>query len=221
MDAATFSVGDLKADVAQALAEAGIALHDCDGPGRPGGGCCLTPTSGRPDYPAGIIVAWTCADTLSDGGVDGDRHETYRIVQDTMTEALWPILEAFGFPLTPFGNHSLPLVTGPRPPLERPDRPWDLDDLAHLGGPPRPTGPPLYGPAWTASVEISPDGRRGRPCANCGRLAGQLHFPQARDSAGVCCACFTGGTLIADDDHPDGHWVDLGACGGHDDSNEP
>lgn len=109
----------------------------------------------------------------------------------------------------------LPLVTGPRPPLEQPPRPWNLDDLGHLGDPPVPAGEPLYGPSWSATVEISADGRLGGACANCGRLCEQLHFPQARDSAAVCCGCFTGGTLIADNDHPEGHWVDLGACPGH------
>lgn len=202
-------------DLRQALTEAGIALHDCDGPGRPAGGCCLTPTSGRPDYPAGVIVAWTCADSLSDGGVDGDRSDTYRSVQETMTEALWAVLESFGFPLVAFGMKDLPLVTGPRPPLERPDKPWDIEDLGHLGDPPVPNSEPLYGQPFTGTVEISPDGRLGRACANCGRLVERLHFPQARDSVAVCCKCFTGGTLIADDEHPEGRWTDLGPCSGH------
>ncbi len=202
-------------DLRQALTEAGIALHDCDGPGRPAGGCCLTPTDGHSDYPAGIIVGWTCADTLAAGGVDGDRHDIYQTVQDTMSEALWAVLESFDFPAVPFGNFALPLVTGPRPPLEAPPRPWDIEDLSHLGGPPAPTGEPLYGEPVTGVV-MSADGRLRRGCAACGRLAEQLHYPQARDSSAVCCACFTGSTLIADDEHPEGWWTDLGRCPGHD-----
>lgn len=194
--------------LAEALVEAGIALHDCDGSARPGGGCCLTITAGRDDHPAGVIVGWTCADSLSDGGVDGDRHDTYRTVQETMSEALWAIVEAFGFVAQPFGNYSLPLVTAPPPPAERTPRPWDATDLGEAADV---NTEPLCGEPLPA-VEIDAAGRLGRPCATCGSPQERLHWPQARTSAGVCCTCFDGHTLIADDTHPEGHWIDLGRC---------
>jgi len=206
--AAQDSLTGLRGRLAEALGEAGIVVHDCDGPGRSRGGCCLTITSGRDDYPAGVIAAWTCADSLSDGGVGGDRSAAYRTVQETMSEALWAIVEAFGFVAQPFGNYSLPLVTALPPPAERTPRPWDVDDLGEAADV---KTEPLYGEPLPA-VEIDATRRLDRPCAICGSPQERLHWPQARTSAGVCCACFDGRTLIADDTHPEGHWIDLGRC---------
>ncbi len=201
----------LDRDLRQALAEAGIALHDCDGPGRRRGGCCLTPRPARADRPAGVIVAWTCADSLTAGGVDGDRYDTYRAVQDAMSEALWAVIDGFGFPVQPFGNSGVPLVIAARPAPDTSVRPWDVEDLAQ---PPSLTDGLLYGDP-IPSIEITPDGRTGRPCARCGKLCEQLHFPQARNSSGVCCDCWDGRAFLASNDHPDGAWTDLGLCPGH------
>jgi hypothetical protein len=56
---------DLAADVAAALVEAGIPVHDCHGPGRPLGGCCLLANPGDAEYPAGVIVETTPLDCLA------------------------------------------------------------------------------------------------------------------------------------------------------------
>jgi hypothetical protein len=70
-DLAKLDYRPLVIDLAECLTEAGIAIHDCDGPGRPVGGCCLTVKSQRDDGHGGVMVSWTCADTLSDGRPDG------------------------------------------------------------------------------------------------------------------------------------------------------
>ena len=130
-----------------------------------------------------MIVAWTCADTLSGGGVDGDRYNTYRTAQDTMSEALWSIVEAFGFTAQPFGNYNLPPITAPPPPAEPKPRPWDATDL---GNPPDVNTEPHDGEPLPA-LEIDTNGRLGRPCARCGVAYERHHWPQER-TAGVCYA---------------------------------
>jgi hypothetical protein len=211
VEANRLGLSTLDADLRQALGEAGIALHDCDGPGRGAGGCCLTPRPARNGKPEGIIVAWTCADSLTAGGVDGDRYALYETVQETMTTTLWAILGGFGYPMEPFGNYDLPLVIGARPARDTSDKPWDIEDL---GRPPSVVDEPLYGDPLPAQ-EITSDGRLGRPCARCGTPCEQLHFPQARTSAAVCCGCWDGKALIASDNVPAGEWTDLGPCPGH------
>jgi hypothetical protein len=47
-------------EVAATLLDAGLALHDCDGPG-PAGGVCLTPEPGS----GGILVSWRPHDRMS------------------------------------------------------------------------------------------------------------------------------------------------------------
>ncbi|MDA8047898.1 MAG: hypothetical protein M0Z30_22145 [Actinomycetota bacterium] len=125
-----------------------------------------------------------------------------------MSEALWAIVESFGFSAQPFGNYSLPLVTASPPPAEPKPRPWDVDDL---GETPDVNAEPLYGEPLPA-IEIDAAGRLGRPCARCGTPYERLHWPQARTSTGVCCACFDGQALVADDTHPEGRWRDVGRC---------
>ncbi len=105
----------LRDAVGSALVEAGVPLHDCIGEDRDLGGCCMSINHVREgQYPPGVIVSWTCAQTLAGGGPEGARWHTYRTVQDTMTEALWAILEGFGFEATPYGRFGLPLVTALR-----------------------------------------------------------------------------------------------------------
>jgi len=204
-------------DLRRALGEAGIAVHDCDGPDRAGGGCCLTARPGRRDSPAGIIVSWTCADSLAAGGVDGDRYDAYRAVQDAMGETLWAIIDGFGYLAEPFGSYAVPLVVGGRPGPDVSERPWNIEDISdggddHLASAGR--REPLYGPPLPA-VEITPDGRLGRPCAACGRPYEELHYPQCHTSSGVCCQCWDGRALVASDEHPEGQWLALGRCTGH------
>jgi hypothetical protein len=195
------------------LTEAGVAIHDCDGPGRPSGGCWLTPTAADDLHPPGMIVAWTCADSLAEGRPGGDRWAAYRGVQDTMTEALWAVLEAFGFPVLPFGQHGVPLVIGARPAPPVHGRPWDVEDLS---GDPELQGraPPVHGEPLDTEV-IDADGRVGRCCACCGRPFTALHYPEAREGSGVCCKCWDGCALVASDDHPEGEWLQLGRCNRH------
>jgi hypothetical protein len=94
------------------LREAGILVHDCASAGRSAGGCCLVELDGDNKYPSGVVAAWTCADTLRDGAPDGERWLLDQVVVDSMTAALWKVLEAFGFTAVPFGVLGLPLVTG-------------------------------------------------------------------------------------------------------------
>ena len=100
--------------LAEDLREAGFAIHDCDGPGRAGGGVCLyakpdrsTGSGGLDDYPAGVIVSWTCADDFAVG-----QERVADVVRATMIESLRTILAAFGYPMIPFGlSGGVPLVT--------------------------------------------------------------------------------------------------------------
>lgn len=196
-------------DLRGCLTEAGIALHDCDGPGRTGGGCCLTVSPQRPGGgPGGVIVSWTCADSLADGRPCGDRWELYQAVLDAMNEALWVVLDGIGFPLEPFGLHELPLVVGPRPVLHPAARPFPEEDIERAGR------QPLYGEPVTDAEILDAAGRLGRHCAACGRPAPALHYPQARDTSGVCCDCWDGRVLVATSCRPEGEWVDLGRCHG-------
>jgi hypothetical protein len=194
-------------DLRGCLTEAGIALHDCDGPGRAGGGCCLTVNPQRPGGgPGGVIVSWICADSLADGRPDGDRWELYQTVLDAMNEALWVVLDGLGFPLEPFGLHGLPLVVGPRPDLPAAVRPFPEEDLERAGL------QPLYGEPVSDVEILDAAGRLGRHCAACARPFPALHYPQARDTSGVCCDCWDGRVLVATLGRPEGEWVDLGRC---------
>jgi hypothetical protein len=100
--------------LAEDLREAGFVIHDCDGPGRVGGGVCLTSkpdrsdgSGGPDDYPAGVIVSWTCADDFTVG-----QERVADVVRVTMIESLRTILAAFGYPLIRFSYSGVPLVTG-------------------------------------------------------------------------------------------------------------
>jgi hypothetical protein len=131
----------------------------------------------------------------------------YETVQSTMTEALWAILDSFDFQAQSFGMKEIPLVTGMRPVVVPALRPFQAEDLAGVDT-------PAYGEPLSDLMVIDDEGRLGRPRALCGRRFAALHYPQARDSSGVCCDCWDGRVFVADDDHPDGEWRDLGRCHG-------
>lgn len=198
----------LRQRLADALAETGLPVCDPDPPGLPGAGCCLTPAAGDHDHPPGVIVSWSCAESLTS---NRERWEQQRIVQEAMVEALWTLVEAAGFQAQPFGTFYLPLVVAaPRRTPQEP-RPWPLEDL---GDRPDPCRPPLY-VGLMARRSDDAEGRLGRPCARCATPVTHLHYPQARESTAVCCGCFDGHVLVADHEHPEGHWLEVGPCRGH------
>jgi hypothetical protein len=93
----------LVVEVAAALVEAGLPLHDCAG-STPSGGVCLTP---GPDY-CGVVVSWHQHERVS---VEGSRASAARAVQATMNGALVDVLEAAGFVVEPYGADGCLLVT--------------------------------------------------------------------------------------------------------------
>jgi len=105
----------LARDVAQALTEAGFALHDC-APHHPRyrlGGVCLlpVPSGHNPDGQGGIAVSWTTHDLLV---LDWQRGREHQGTQQAMNHALASVLTALGYPVSPFGTGGASLVTGPR-----------------------------------------------------------------------------------------------------------
>ena len=152
------------------LTEAGIAVHDCDGPGRPAGGCSLTVKPQPHDQPGGVMVSGpaqipsvTSAPTVTFHG--------YETVQSTVTVALWAILDSFDFPTQSFGMNEIPLVTGMRLVVVPALRPFQQKTS----------------PAWTPRASrrgrlcdvavIDDEGRLGRPCALCAGRFAALHSP--------------------------------------------
>ena len=95
--------GTLVVEVAAALVEAGLPLHDCAGDGA-AGGVCLTPV---PDC-AGVLVSWRQHDRM---GVDQVRGPgTVAAVQWTMNAAVAGCLEQLGFLVAPIGSSGCSLV---------------------------------------------------------------------------------------------------------------
>ncbi|MCZ2838274.1 hypothetical protein [Modestobacter sp. VKM Ac-2985] len=93
----------LGVEVAAALVEAGLQLHDCAGEG-PAGGVCLTPEPGHP----GVLVSWHQHDRMSRHQMRGaDAHEA---VQRTMNAAIAECLLQLGFDVQPFGSTGCSLV---------------------------------------------------------------------------------------------------------------
>jgi hypothetical protein len=92
----------LVCEIAAAVAEAGLPLHDCAGrTASPQlGGVCLTPSPGQ----HGVIVSWTQHDRMALGRVRG--HEADLAAQDVMNHAVAGVLAAFGFVVEPFGPAS-------------------------------------------------------------------------------------------------------------------
>jgi hypothetical protein len=105
----------LASDVAEALTEAGLTLHNC-GPRHPqyrlGGVCVLPiPSSHNPDGQGGIAVLWTTHNLLA---MDWERGRERQGTQEAMNRALAGVLKALGYRVRPFGSGGASLVTEPR-----------------------------------------------------------------------------------------------------------
>ena len=94
----------LVVEVAAALVEAGLTVHDCAGNG-PAGGVCLTPEPGR----GGVLVSWHQHDRMSKDQVRGAA--TDAAVQRTMNTAVADCLHQMGFAVEAFGSSGCSLVT--------------------------------------------------------------------------------------------------------------
>jgi hypothetical protein len=90
----------LVVEVAGALAEAGLTLHDAAGPGSELGGACLTPEPGL----AGVVVTWRQHDRMSIEQVAGVAADS--LVQQVMNRTLAQILRVRGFVVSEFGGGS-------------------------------------------------------------------------------------------------------------------
>ena len=97
----------LVVEVAAALIEAGLPLHDCAGDGA-AGGVCLTPAPGC----AGVLVSWHQHDRMSRDQVRGAG--TVTAVQRTMNAAVAECLEELGFLVAWLGSSGCSLVTDVR-----------------------------------------------------------------------------------------------------------
>jgi hypothetical protein len=105
----------LARDVAEALTEAGLTLHNC-GAHHPqyrlGGVCVLPIPSGHnPDGQGGIAVSWTTHNLLA---MDWQRSRERHGTQEAMNRALAGVLKALGYKVRPFGTGGASLVTEPR-----------------------------------------------------------------------------------------------------------
>ena len=94
----------LVVEVAAALVEAGLTVHDCAGE-SPAGGVCLTPEPGRD----GVLVSWHQHDRMSLEQVRGA--ESDAAVQQTMNAAVADCLRQMAFEVEPFGTSGCSLVT--------------------------------------------------------------------------------------------------------------
>ena len=90
----------LVVEIAAALAEAGLELHDASGPDRDLGGACLTP---EPTL-GGIVVSWRQHERMSVDQVHGA--DVDALVQQVMNQALADVLLVRGFTVEPFGGAS-------------------------------------------------------------------------------------------------------------------
>jgi hypothetical protein len=102
----------LVCEVAAAVAEAGLPLHDCAGrtSGAQLGGVCLTPAPGE----HGVLVSWTQHDRMALGRVRGPAADL--AAQEVMNHAVAHVLAAYGFVVDPFGEASGHIVRGPGDP---------------------------------------------------------------------------------------------------------
>ncbi|MGY1601144.1 hypothetical protein [Geodermatophilus sp. SYSU D00815] len=90
----------LVVEVAAAIAEAGLPLHDATGPAGPLGGACLTPEPAL----AGIVVTWRQHDRMSVEQVHGA--EADAMTQQVMNRALADLLALRGFAVDGLGGSS-------------------------------------------------------------------------------------------------------------------
>jgi hypothetical protein len=93
----------LVVELASALVEAGLPLHDCAGH-EPAGGVCLTPDPGRP----GVLVSWHQHDRMSLDQVRGAA--AHAAVQRSMNAAITDCLRQLGFDVEPIGSTGCALV---------------------------------------------------------------------------------------------------------------
>jgi hypothetical protein len=104
----TDALTTLVVEVAAALVDAGLPLHDDaerpDG-GGPAGGACLTPDPGS----AGVLVSWRQHDRMSLQQVRGAAADA--AVQQTMNSAIASVLAQMGFQVDPLGSGSCCRVT--------------------------------------------------------------------------------------------------------------
>jgi hypothetical protein len=89
----------LVVEVAEAVSEAGLPLHDSDGGGQ-AGGVSLTAEPGL----AGLVVTWRQHDRMSVEQIHGPA--TTDLVQQVMNRALADVLEVRGFAVDTFGGGS-------------------------------------------------------------------------------------------------------------------
>jgi hypothetical protein len=91
-------------EVAAALAEAGLPLHDATGPESPLGGACLTPEPAL----GGLVVSWRQHDRMSVDQVHGAAATTG--VQRVMNRTLAEVLALRGFTVDGFGDAGASVV---------------------------------------------------------------------------------------------------------------
>jgi hypothetical protein len=94
----------LVVEIAAALVEAGLSLHDCAGEGS-AGGVCLTPGP----HHAGVVVSWHQHERMSAEQVRGAAMDA--AVLRAMNAAVADVLEGMGFEIEPFGTSAGCLVT--------------------------------------------------------------------------------------------------------------
>jgi hypothetical protein len=96
----------LVCEIAAAVVETGLVLHDCTGrtPSRPLGGVCLTPSPAE----GGVIVSWAQHDRMAVHHIRGAAAE--RAAQSTMSAAVADVLAAFGFAVERFEGTMAYLV---------------------------------------------------------------------------------------------------------------
>ena len=90
----------LVVEVAAALSEAGLPMHDTTGADSHVGGACLTPEHAL----SGIVVTWRQHDRMSVDQVHGAATDS--AVQEVMNNALADVLRVRGFAVEAFGGAS-------------------------------------------------------------------------------------------------------------------
>jgi hypothetical protein len=97
----------LVVEVAAALVESGLPLHDAP-EGHPAGGVCLTPEPAA----QGVVVSWRAHDRMGVHHLRGAAADA--TVQQSMNAAIADILANLGFVVEPFGATGSSLVTALR-----------------------------------------------------------------------------------------------------------